>query len=174
MGLGLGAGLAGSAGYPDDSTKINVPAYYAASGLLEGYGGNLFVMGALTDYLSFGFWGGLGTFRNSDFKSTGYGGGFRLEVFPLISLVPTLKDLALFTQLGIGSTQLNVTHGLYPEANGIQSFIGGGAFYEWKLFSMLKGHVSAGPSFEVDSIFSRSIERHSSTLGARIAFYGGP
>ena len=30
----------------------------------------------------------------------------------------------------------------------------------WKLFKMIGGHVSAGPSFEVDSVFARAIERH--------------
>jgi hypothetical protein len=176
MGFSLGAGLAGSSGYPNDSTKIDVAGYYSQSDLLFGAGGSLFVMGALADYLNFGFWFGRASYGSSDWRSSGSGGGFRVEGFPLYVLVPKLRDLGIFTQLGLGSTSLEVksTTASYPKADGVQSFIGAGAFYEWRLFDMIGGHVAAGPSLEYDVTYSRSIERHGVLAGGRLVFYGGP
>jgi hypothetical protein len=102
------------------------------------------------------------------------GGGFRIEAFPLLPLVPKLGDLALFTQLGIGSTTLHTKlPGNYPDADGAQSFLGVGTFYEWSFFKALGGHVAGGPSLEYDVITTPSIERHGGLLSFRIAYYGG-
>jgi hypothetical protein len=173
IGTSLGVGLAGASGYPNDSTKVDDPQYYAASGFMTGGGGSVFVMGALADYVSFGFWFGLQRYGNGDWSSTGGGGGFRVEAFPLFYAVPALKDLGVLTQLGIGKATLDPKRGDYPGAEGLQSFVGAGAFYEWSLFKMLGGHFAGGPSLEYDAIFSRSIDRHGALLGARLVFYGG-
>ena len=175
MGFDLGVGLAGSSGYPNDVSKIDDPSFYSSGGLLAGRGGSFFVMGAIADYVNFGLWFGSATYTNHDFRSTGVGGGFRVEAFPLYGLYPKLRDLAVFTKFGIGSTSLEVTtSNVYPRADGVQSFIGVGAFYEWRLFDMLHGHVAAGPSLEYDVIYSSSVERHGLLAGGRIIFYGGP
>lgn len=174
LGFSLGGGIGSSSGYPNDSTKIDQPGYYSASGLLGGRGGSLFVMGALADYLNFGLMLSTATFQNGNWRSTGGGIGFRVEAFPLIRLAPKLADFGIFTQFGLGYTTLSAKAPGFPEADGLQSFIGVGAFYEWKLWSMLGGHVSAGPSLEYDAIFSRPIERHGALVGARLVFYGGP
>jgi len=174
LGLSAGGGIAGSSGYPNGASKIGDPAFYSSSDLMAGGGSSLFVMGALTDYLNFGLWFGQARFASSRWQSTGVGGGFRIEAFPLLSLVPILADLAVFTQLGIGSTTLHTKlPGNYPDADGAQSYLGAGAFYEWSLFKALGGHVSGGPSIEYDVITTPSIERHGALLGLRAAFYGG-
>jgi hypothetical protein len=174
IGLSGGAGLAGSSGYPNSATKIDDPAFYSSSNLMVGSGTSVFIMGALTDYLSFGLWLGQAHFDSSRWRSTGGGGGFRIEVFPFVVLVPKLGDLGVFTQLGIGSTTLRTKlPGDYPEADGAQSFLGAGVFYEWPLFKMLGGHIAGGPSLEYDVITTPSIERHGALLGLRAAYYGG-
>ncbi len=174
VGLGLGVGLAGSSGYPNSATKIDDPAFYSASDLMTGFGSSLFVMGALTDYVSFGLWFGSGTYQSAGWRSSGAGGGFRVEAFPLYRLVPPLADLGVFTQLGLGATTLKTKRpGNYPEADGAQSFLGVGAFYEAWTPKLLGGHAAAGPTVEYDVITSRAIERHGALAGLRIVFYGG-
>jgi hypothetical protein len=169
----FGAGVAGASGYPNNSDQIGDPNYYSSSNLLAGTGGMLFVGGAFADYLTFGVWAGRQTFHSKDWRSTGGGGGFRLEVFPLFALVPSLKNLGVEGQFGIGGTSLQALGGNYPEASGTQSFLGVGAFYEVPLFRALGGHGTIGPSFEYDNIFTQSVDRGSSLLGVRLAFYGG-
>lgn len=174
VGFAFGAGLAGASGYPNDSLKIGDPSYYAASGLMGGSSGSFFVMGALSDYVSFGFWFGRGTFHNGDWRSSGSGGGFRLEGFPLVGLVPKLQGLGLLAQLGIGGGSLSATAPGVSGSDGTQSFAGAGAFYEWSFGHVLGGHLAAGPSVEYDAIWSRSFEQHGLVASARFVFYGGP
>jgi hypothetical protein len=174
LGVSAGVGLAGSSGYPNSATKIDVPAFYSSSDLMSGGGGAIFVMGALSDYVSFGLWFGSATFESADWRSTGYGVGFRIEAFPLGGLVPKLADLGAFTQLGLGSTTLRTKlPGNYPSADGAQSFLGAGLFYEALTPKLLGGHIAVGPSVEYDVITSPAVERHGALAGVRAVFYGG-
>lgn len=172
---GTGLFAAGTAaGYPNEAAKIGDPTYYGAGGAMAGGGGSGFVMGALADVFNFGLWFGYTLVANNDWASEGIGGGFRLEAFPLYSLVPKLRDLGLFAQFGIGSANLTAEHGAYPGANGVQSYISAGVFHEWTIFRMLGGHVTLAPSLELDYVTARSIDRTTVGLGLRVAFYGGP
>jgi len=173
IGIIAGFGVAGASGYPNSSSEIGDPDYYSSSDLLVGSGSALFIGGALADWINFGFWIGRENFRSHDWHSTGGGGGFRVEAFPLFSLYPTLKNLGLEAQFGIGGTSLQAQGGNYPEASGTESFIGIGAFYEIPLFHALGGHVVLGPMAEYDAIYSTSIARGAGILGLRFAFYGG-
>jgi hypothetical protein len=173
LGLNYGFGLGSSAGYPNDSSLIGDPDYYSASGLMAGGGDSLFIMGALSDALNFGFWFGSATFANKDWHSTGEGGGFRLEVFPLFSLGRAFRDLAAFTQVGIGGTDLVYKGKPNVSSDGVESFIGVGAFYEFWLCRALGGHLALGPSLEYDAIVTQPIERHGALLGFRFVWYGG-
>ena len=168
-----GFGVAGSSGYPNSSSQIGDPDYFSSSDLLVGTGSALFVGGALADWLNFGFWIGRESFRSHDWRSTGGGGGFRVEAFPLYSLFPTLKNLGVEAQFGLGSTTLQAQGGNYPEASGTQSFIGLGGFYEIPIFHAIGGHAAIGPTAEYDAIYSTSIARGAGILGIRFAFYGG-
>lgn len=174
VGLSLGAGLGGASGYPNDALKIGDPDYYASSGVMTGTSGSFFVMGALSDYVSFGFWFGHLSFRNGDWRSNGNGGGFRLEGFPLVGLVPKLQGLGVLAQLGIGGGNLTAAATGIEGSTGTQSYAGGGVFYEWSFWHVLGGHLGAGPSLEYDAIFSRSFEQHGLVASARLVFYGGP
>lgn len=163
-----------AAGYPNQASEIGVPAYYGAGGAMAGGGVNAFVMGALADVFNFGLWIGYTVIQNNDWRSEGLGGGFRLEAFPLYSLVPKLKDLGLFAQFGIGSANLEAQRGYYPGADGVQSYVSFGAFYEWTIIHMKRGHFTLAPSVEYDYVGARSIDRHTFGLGLRVAFYSGP
>ena len=174
VGLSLGGGLAGASGYPNDAQDVGNAADYSASGWMLGTYESVFVMGALSDYVSVGFWFGHGVFRNADFRSNGDGAGLRLEAFPLVGLVPRLHGLGVLAQLGVGTGDLQSKPPGLPESSGTQSFVGGGAFYEWAFGPIFGGHLGAGPSLEYDAIFSRPFERHGMVGSLRLVFYGGP
>lgn len=174
VGLSLGGGIGGASGYPNNVTEIGDPAYYSASGLMGGTYSQLWVLGALSDYISFGFWFGHATLHNADWRSTGSGVGFRIEAFPLVSLVPSLHNLAVFANLGVGTGNLTSVAPNLPEANGTSSFGGIGIFHEWAFAHVLGGHLAAGPALEFDAIWSQPFEQHGLVASGRIAFYGGP
>jgi hypothetical protein len=174
IGLSLGAGLGSASGYPNNSQQIGDPAYYSAGGFMGGGWGQLFLMGALSDYISFGFWYGHSDLRNSDWRSTGNGGGFRIEAFPLVGLVPVLHGLGVLANLGIGSGTLTSTNPSLPQANGTQSFGGVGLFHEWGFGYGHDGHFAFGPALEFDAIWSQPFEQHGVVASARLVFYGGP
>jgi hypothetical protein len=173
IGTAIGVSLVGASGYPNDSTKIGDPNYYGASGVMVGSQEQLFLMGALADYLNFGFWVGGSIAQNGDWRSRGTAGGFRVEAFPLFKLVPQLSDLGVLAQFGIGGATLDAKRGPYPGADGVQSMIGVGVFYEWSIAKLLGGHAAIGPSFEYDTIFSRSIDRDGAVASVRLVWYGG-
>jgi len=174
LGFAGGVGVAQASGYPNAATKIDQPEFYSSSNTLAGFTMGPFVMGALTDYLNFGVFFNAGTYDSSHWHSTGVGGGFRIEAFPLYRIYPTLADLGVYTLFGVGSTKLHAkAPGDFPDADGAQSFLGLGAFHEWTLVKMIGGHLAGGPALEYDVITSRPVQRHGAVLGARIVFYGG-
>jgi hypothetical protein len=174
LGLSLGLGVGGASGYPNDSTKIGDPRYYLASGPMGGASGTIFLMGALTDYLSFGAWFNHASYAAKDFHSDGNAGGLRVDVFPLIRLYPRLSGLAAFAEFGIGGGNLRSSVAGVEEAQGTQSFIGFGGFYEWSFWHLLGGHFAVGPSLELDSTFTQPFNREGLVASARLVFYGGP
>jgi hypothetical protein len=174
VGLSLGAGLGGASGYPNASSDIGNPTFYSASGFMAGSSGTFFVMGALSDYLSFGFWLGSATYRNADWRSNGGAGGLRVEAFPLAGLTPALAGLGILGNFGIGGASLQSTNPARPESNGTQAYIGAGAFYEFAFGHLFGGHFGVGPNLEYDAMWSQPFERHGLVASLRIVFYGGP
>jgi len=172
IGVTPGIAFAGASGYPNNARLVGNPDFYSESPLLVGSSTTYFLMGALTDYLSFGPMVNVAKFTSDKWTSTGFGIGFRAEVFPLLSLVPRLADTALYGQAGVGTTELQAK-GDFPSADGTQSFVGIGLHHEFRLFRFLGGHISGGPYAEYDAIFSTSAERHWASLGFRLAWYGG-
>ncbi len=174
VGLAFGGGVGRASGYPNDSTRIDDPKYYSASGWMLGTSEDVFVMGALTDYLSFGVWYCHAVFGNGNWRSNGDAAGLRIEIFPFVSLSPYLTGLGALAQFGLGSGNLSRKAGGLPLSEGTQSFGAGGAFYEWPFGRLLGGHFAAGPSLEYDAIWSQPFERHGLVATARLVFYGGP
>ena len=172
LGASGGVAFAGSSGYPNNPRFIGNPDFYSSSPLLVGWSSSLFAMGAFNDYVSFGPTFSIATFESADWKSTGFGVGFRAEVFPLVHLVPALADAAIYGQAGFGVTELRAK-GPYPTADGNQSFVGIGLHHEWRLTRLLGGHASAGPYVEYNAIYTPSVERHWASAGLRVVFYAG-
>src|SRR5262245_43328219 len=71
LGASAGLGFAGASGFPNDQKLQNDPAFYSESPLLVGWSTSWFLMGALTDYLSFGPMLTIATFESEKWKSTG-------------------------------------------------------------------------------------------------------
>ena len=172
FGVAPGVAFAGASGYPNNTRLIGNPEFYSESPLLVGHSTTYFLMGAFTDYASFGPMVNIATFESERWKSTGLGIGFRAEVFPLLRLVPTLADTSIYGQAGVGSTELQAK-GPFPSADGTQSFAGLGLHHEFRLFKLLGGHFAGGPYVEYDAIFAPGAERHWATIGLRVAWYGG-
>lgn len=177
LGASVGAGFAGASGFPNDQKLQNNPDFYSESPLLVGWSTSWFLMGALTDWISFGPMLNIATFESEKWKSTGWGLGFRGEVFPLVGLakkwnIDFLADTAAYGQLGFGTTELRAK-GPYPTADGAQSFLGLGLHQEFRLAKLLGGHAALGPHVEYDLIRSQTAERHWLTVGLRVAWYGG-
>lgn len=172
VGLSLGIGAGRGAGYPNNSQDIGNPAYHSASGWMLGTGANLMIMGAIADYLNFGFVFSEDAFRTSSQRAVQSALGLRVEGFPLVLLYPRLAGLGLLAQFGLGIGRLT-TPG-EPQAAGTQSYIGTGAFYEWAFGHFLGGHFGAGPGFEYDAMFSRPYQQNGLVAFGRIVFYGGP
>jgi hypothetical protein len=160
LGVAPGVGFAGASGYPNSNRLLGNPEYYSETPLLVGHSTTYFLMGALTDYVSFGPMVNIAKFETPDWKSTGFGIGFRAEVFPLVRLFPMLADTAIYGQAGVGST----------EAQKKGPF---GVHHEFRVFRLLGGHFSAGPYAEYDAIFATTAERHWLSIGLRVAWYGG-
>jgi len=173
LGLALGGGVGQGSGYPNNSQEIGDPQYYASSHVMPGTGFTFLVLGALTDYLNVGFWLGTSSFRSTDERVSAFGVGLRVETFPLIVVAPQLQGLGVFTEFGLGSARLTTEPGAQIEAQGTQSFIGVGAFYEWSFGHFLGGHFGIGPSLEYDTAFSRPFDENGLVASARIVFYGG-
>jgi hypothetical protein len=174
----FGQGLYATSGYPNAADKIGDPKYYAASGAMLGGGFNIFIMGALTDVINFGFWFGGSTAENDHWRSSGGGGGFRVDAFPFALMKgerkDPLKDLGFFGQFGLGTVKLEAKHGKSPGADGAESFVAAGVFLDLKIVRMLGGHLALGPQLEYQAITSTAAERHGGAFAVRVAFYGGP
>jgi hypothetical protein len=173
FGFGMGVGVAGASGYPNNSSDIGVAAYYDGSNAMGGYGALLFAMGSLSDWLSFGVFYGRENFRSGQWYSYGGGGGFRVDLFPLYYLHPVLRDLGIYGQFGVGTSTLLPTTGTREGANGTESFLGTGAFYEFFLGKAWHGHFAAGPAAELDTQITQSNQRFAGIFGGRVAFYTG-
>jgi hypothetical protein len=173
LGWGVGVGVAGASGYPNDSAKIGVPAYYDGSDAMGGAGFTLFGLYSLSDWLSFGAFYSRANFRSGQWYTFGGGGGIRVDLFPLYYVAPWLRDLGVTGQFGIGTSTLSPTTGNPEPASGTESFLGGGVFYEFNLGKGLGGHWAAGPSLEFDTEVTQSNQRFGLLAGGRVAFYTG-
>lgn len=175
FGLTGGFAFGTAAGYPNDLQKIDDPNFYAAGGNMIGESSGLMIMGGFIPQLNFGIWlnQSHGSSTSGNWRADGYGGGFRVEVFPIGWLWPTLKDLGFIGQFGIGGGNLKANNGTSPGAEGVQSYVGTGVFYEWMFAHPGKTRWVVGPSVEYQLVTSRPFERPTLMLGLRFAFYTG-
>jgi hypothetical protein len=171
VGLAFGAAVGRGAGYPNDLNDIG-HTDYASSGWMPGAGGTLLLMGAIADYLNFGFWYAHASFRGGDQRASQDGVGLRVEAFPLVFVCPQVGGLGVFSEFGLGTAKL-MTSGA-PNASGTQSFIGAGLLYEWAFGHVLGGHFGIGPSLEYNAVFTQPYHQNGLVAGLRAVWYGGP
>ena len=174
LGITPGFEVSGARAYPFTADAIGQPGLEQQAGTSAGAGGSFALMGALADYLNLGFWGYTGSGQSAAYRSSGAAFGFRAEVFPLYTLVPTLRDLGLIAQFGFGTARVERKDGTAPDGVVMQSYVGTGVFYEWRVASFLGGHLALGPSLEAGVAFAQSGQRLAFLLGPRVTFYGGP
>jgi hypothetical protein len=178
FGLTFGFGVGSASGTPNNANDLNDSRYYTATGPMFGSQFSLNIMGALADPISVGFFLGGMTFSNSNLQASASGFGLRVDLFPAAMCdctKPWMKDIGFASRFGIGSVALTPKNDTGLKlADGTQSFISEGIFYDAKVVRMLGGHLSIGP--ELDYAVSTSIpaEEHGATISLRIVFYGGP
>jgi hypothetical protein len=171
LGLSFGLAIGRGSGYPNDSNDIG-HTDYESSGWIGGGAGTVLVMGAIADYLNFGFWYAHTSLSGGGHRAAADGIGLRVEAFPFVFASPYVAGLGLFTEFGLGTARLS-TPGL-PNAAGTQSFIGTGAFYEWAVGRVLGGHFGIGPSLEYDAVFTQPYDQNGLVASLRAVWYGGP
>ena len=135
--------------------------------------GSLFVMGALSDYLSFGFLFGHGALQNPDWRSNGDGGGLRIEAFPLVGLVPRCRARRA-RRVRHRHRRPHLVQA--PASRGHRDAVvpaGRASSTSGRFGSLFGGHFGVGPSLEYDAIWSQPFERHGLVASARLVFYGG-
>jgi hypothetical protein len=168
LGFSLGGGLGFGSGYPNDAKYIDNESYRGATGALPGYGWNLFVLGAISRDINVGFWGGTSAFENANWKSRASGGGLRVEAFPFGGLVAALRNTALYTNLGIGSTKSELKlAGNYAALAGTQSFIAVGAFHEFHVTQ----RFTLAPDARFEAVVTRAGAHSAFIVGVRVAFH---
>lgn len=174
LGASFGVGVGSASGYPNDVLYNGNPSYYGSTPMLPGYAMTFTLMGALTSYLNVGVFGGFANYGNGDWKSTGGGGGLRLEAYPLIGVCACViprtiaSNLGIYGQFGLGAVSTEVLlPGRYETIGGVESILAAGAFYElW-----VGRAFSVAPDLRYEVIASRTSDRNALTAGIRLALY---
>lgn len=174
--LVLSGGVGQGSGYPNDVQKIGLPQYFSRTPVMPGQGFHLVIGGALTDYFDFGVvFGGTG-FENDQWRMTSSTFGFRIEAFPGVLAFPNVKALAnlgIGGDLGAGMMKIQAK-GNFPTVDGFQSSLGIGAFYDFRLFGLLGGHVSLAPEISYHAAYASAAQVNYGAVSARLSFFGGP
>ena len=171
FGFAGGPLLGTAAGFPNDVKKIGRERYYTETGIGVGVGGNFWLGGALTDWLTFGFGVGGATLTAGDHATTNYAFLFHTDVFPLFPLGGIWREVGVTLDTGLG-TAATTRSGSESKLidGGATSRIGGGVFYEWLRF----WKVSTGPWVYADYTWSSSVREGGVYLGWRTALYSKP
>lgn len=170
-GIALGFGLSSIVGFPNDVKKIGYAPYYTASGARPAPGGQIWLGGALSDWVSFGF--GLGTstlLGTGDNKARSTAGMFHVEVFPFFSLGESLKDVGVMLDAGAGVATITSAKDQKLVDSSAASLIAGGVFWEPVRFWRFRG----GPFLLGNYMWSDTARRPGIFLGWRMSFYSGP
>jgi hypothetical protein len=164
----VGYGLAHIAGYPNEVSKIDDPAYRSSTGGTVGSTLTLWLGGALRDWFTFGL--GLMTLGASKDEMKAGGGAFivHVEAFPLWSKGGRYRDLSAYANFGAGS--LGITGVPNEVDGGLVSVLGGGIGYEL----LRSSHFAFGPMLESTYMYSQSAQAYGIFAGVRGSLRGGP
>jgi len=169
LALSLDLGMGSASGYPNDSKLLNDRNYYGRTGPLGGGGFTLAFSGALSEYLSVGFYVATSSYSSDTWKVASGGGGLRMDAFPFTFVHNKwLKSWAFYGIAGLGAVNVKYEK---PGTNvadldGTQSNLGLGSFYEFRF-----GAFGIGPDSRFDAVVSRTASRVAYNVGLRLSFY---
>ncbi len=169
FGLSLGLGVGNGYGYPNEVDKIDDPAFVADTGVAPGSSYELWLGGALRDWLTFGI--GLTGFGVEGDGKMLAGGGFvfRIEAFPFFGQGGALDDVGMFGSFGLGSATIEEDGNELADGGAISIVKLGGFWETWRF-----GGFALGPGVDYTHVFSQTLRYYQATAGFRLAFYAGP
>ena len=133
-------------------------------------------MGALTDYLTIGFFAATGTFGNSTWGMSTGGGGLRAEAFPLMSVCACAlpkwftKGFGVYGEAGVGGVTTRVkVPGNFEDISGIQSHLAVGFLQEF----FAGKNFTFAPDLRYEVVAASTADKNALALGIRIAWYPG-
>jgi hypothetical protein len=171
IGIALQGGFGALSGYPADTKKIGVDAYYSTTGIAPAIGGFAWIGGALTDWFVFGVGGGTGRVFVRDREAFAFNILFHIEAFPLFPLGGALRDLGVMLNVGTGQVTLHVTGRERAIVDsGVSSVLGGGVFWE----GIRLWRVAMGPFVLGNYQWSSAADWPALFVGWRTSLYTGP
>lgn len=171
MGIALGAGVASIGGYPSDVKKIGNDRYYTVTGVRPSPTFELWLGGALADWVSFGvgFTGGSLLATGDDTARSG-AGLFHIELFPLFYVSDKLRDLGLLIDAGAGASSVISKSEKKLVDSSAASLVGAGVFWEPVKLWRIRG----GPFVMGNFMWSDSSRRPAIFAGFRMSLYTRP
>jgi hypothetical protein len=168
-GLTLGLAAGNAHGYPNELAVLGDPNFERNTAGAFGGANRLWLGGALTDYLVFGFgFVGVGM-THGETRAAGSAFIFHTEGYPLFYRGGVFRDLSIFGDFGAGS--MKITGHDRPEADGgLMSALGLGVGYEALRFWKFK----FGPAVEYWHWWSQTLTMDSVAVEARLTFVAGP
>lgn len=171
LGVALGAGVASIGGYPSDVKKIGDDRYYTVTGVRPAPVLEIWLGGALADWVSFGvgFTGGSLLATGDDTARSG-AGLFHIELFPLFYVHEKLRDLGLMIDAGAGAASVTSKADKKLVDSSAASLVGAGVLWEPVKLWRIRG----GPFLMGQYMWSDSARRPAIFAGFRMSLYTRP
>lgn len=172
VGATSGLSLLHFAGYPNRAADIGDPEKLEDSGPVLGNGFNLWIGGALRDWLTIGLGIAGSSALTGNYQATAVGFVLHLEGYPFYALGNSFRDWGFAVDGGPGVAVMFAADDkelANPLAEGgASSFLALGTFYEPFRF----WHFSTGPSLTFSQTYSQTLTATQGMLGWRFVFYG--
>lgn len=171
LGAALGFGAASVVGFPNDVTKIGYAPYYHATGVCPALTPEVWLGGALTDWLNFGIgFTGSWLFGASAGTARSLAGMFHIEVFPLFYVNDELRDVGVILDFGGGTASLDDDKGEALVDGSAASLVGAGLLWEPLRLPRMRG----GPFVMGNYVWSETARRPAFFAGWRMSLYTKP
>jgi hypothetical protein len=164
--------LAFASGYPSDVQKIGDPLFLTTTGASFGGGTTLAALASLHPRVAFGVFGSCGLALNGTYRTSGAGGGLRVELLPFSD--GWFAPVGFHSSFGVGNASAERRDGVGDAAGTTQSLVAVGAFRESTLIQFEGSRLTWGPTAGYSAVFSRDFARHSVDLGLRLAWVTNP
>ncbi|HSC85679.1 MAG TPA: hypothetical protein VLC09_00330 [Polyangiaceae bacterium] len=172
MGVTTGFALVDFSGYPNEAVAIGDPNRLAATGPALGSSFEIWLGGAIRDWLTAGVGLAATSALTGDYTAANAAFALHLEAFPLFYRGGEWRNLGLAVDGGIGTASMYDRDDTQLENilayGGSSSFLTGTAF--WEPFEFWQ--FSTGPSLTAGASFSQTLTATQLMLGWRFVFYG--